>query len=105
IGKKNKVRSKKRRKIVPFGVHNTVQHGVIRIDGKKVRLISAHNLHKRTNGPVKQALYLGSLGAWTRLIRSRKRSWIVGIDGNTSVANVRKALSGRAVGSAPDAVV
>lgn len=105
IGKKNNVRKKKRRRIVPFGVHNTAHHGVIRIDGKKVKLISSHNLHRKSVGSARQTMYLASLGAWTRALTLRGRAWIVGIDGNTKVKNVRKTLGGRAVGSAPDAIV
>lgn len=105
VGVRRWVRRKRWRVLGAIGAHRAAAVGVVRVDGRRVLVISVHGLHVRTVGQAAQERFYAVLAAWCAHLSARGRLWIVCGDFNHHHAAVADLLGGTGVGHGVDGIV
>lgn len=92
-------------RVVGVGAHNGVAWRDIEWAGLTVRVMSAHGLHLRTVGRVRQATYYAELREWINDFPEHIDAWVIGADFNRRHDVIARYLGGASVGEGVDGVV
>lgn len=90
VGKRVKYGRQRFRMIGKIGVHRWVAIRPVRIRGKRVLVISAHGLHRKSVGRKAQNAYFRALYRWLRRLTKRGVLWILAGDFNRAVWRVAR---------------